>query len=76
MAMKRIVNKARSFEEADEWDIRQQLAMTQEERILAARALPRRAFGDHPKGVRECGVLVLGSKLPLRNAAEGRGEVC
>ena len=51
--MKAIVNKCRSFEEADAWDRRQQLAMTPQERINAARELQRRVFG-RAKDIREC----------------------
>lgn len=54
MAMLRIVHKAKSFAEAEEWDIRQQLAMTPTERILACRELQRRVFGPNAKDVREC----------------------
>jgi hypothetical protein len=54
MVMERAANKATSFNEADDWDIRQQLAMSPRERILAARELQRRFYGPHPKGIREC----------------------
>ena len=54
--MEKVAHKAASFEEADEWDIRQQLAMTPSERLLAARELQRRVYGEHPIGIRECRV--------------------
>ena len=52
--MKAVVNKCHSFRSADEWDRRQQLAMTPQERIHAARELQRRVFGPK-KDIRECG---------------------
>jgi len=51
--MQRVVHKSKSFEEADENDIRQQLAMTSQERVDAARALQRRVFG-RGKDIRAC----------------------
>ena len=51
--MKRVVHKCRSFAEADERDITQQLAMTHQERMDAARALQRRVLGPG-KGIRTC----------------------
>jgi len=51
--MERIVNIAASYEEARDWDIRQQLAMTPQERILAVRAMQKRVYSPHPKDVRE-----------------------
>jgi hypothetical protein len=52
--MERVVHKSRSFEEAAEWDVRQQVAMSPQERIRAARALQRRAYPGRAKDVREC----------------------
>ena len=51
--MERVVHKAASFDEADDWDVRQQLAMSPQERLLAARELQRRFYGPHPIGLRE-----------------------
>ncbi len=51
--MERIVHKSRSFEEAAEWDVEQQVAMTPQERMRAAHELKRRAFPRGWKGVRE-----------------------
>jgi hypothetical protein len=50
--MERVVHKARSFKDADEWDRRQQMAMTPQQRILIARQLQRRVYGQ-VKDVRE-----------------------
>ncbi len=47
------VHIARSFEEADAWDVQQQLAMTPEERQAAARELERRVYGDDCPDTRE-----------------------
>jgi hypothetical protein len=51
--MERIVHISRSFEEAEEWDIRQNFEMTPEERLLAARQLSLRVFGKDQPDVRE-----------------------
>jgi len=51
--MKRVVNKARSFAEADAWDRKQQHRMSAQERIRASRELQRRAFGS-TKDIRAC----------------------
>ena len=50
--MERVVHKSKSFEDAREWDIRQHLAMTPQERILAVRAMQKRAY-PNAKDVRE-----------------------
>ncbi len=42
--MERIVRKSRSFADADAWDIQQQVSMTPQERMRAARALKDRLF--------------------------------
>ncbi len=52
--MKRIVNKSRSFEAAAEWDMRQHLEMTPQQRIDAARELQRRVYKANARDVREC----------------------
>jgi len=52
--MERIVNKARSFKAAADWDIRQNVTMTPQERMKAALELKRRAFPQPWKDVREC----------------------
>ena len=52
--MKRIVFKAKNFQEAAEWDARQYLAMTPGERIRLAHALRQRAYRGKVKDVREC----------------------
>ena len=49
--MERIVHKAKSFKEADEWDRRQQLSMTPQERIRVVRVLQRKTLGP-PKVIR------------------------
>lgn len=51
--MKAVVHKSRSFKDADEWDRRQQIAMTPQERLNVARELQRRVFG-RTKDIREC----------------------
>jgi hypothetical protein len=52
--MERIVHKSRSFEEADRHDIQQQIEMTPQERMQAARALKERAYPVDAPDVREC----------------------
>jgi hypothetical protein len=52
--MERIVHKASSFQEADRWDVEQQVSMSPEERLRAARVLKDRAFPADSKDVRAC----------------------
>lgn len=52
--MERVVHVARSFDEAEDWDVRQQVAMTPQQRMRAARALKDRAYPGRQKDVREC----------------------
>ena len=52
--MDRVVNKAQSFEEAAEWDVRQQVSMSPQARIRASRELRARVYPDPQKDVREC----------------------
>ncbi len=49
----RVVNKAHSFDEAQEWDILQNIRMTPDERRAAAKELKRRAYGETCPDVRE-----------------------
>ena len=51
--MERIVNIAKSFEEAEQWDIEQNLAMTPDERLDAAKELKERVYGKNPPDVRD-----------------------
>ena len=51
--MKMVTHKCHSFKDADAWDRKQQLAMTPQERIHAARELQRRVYGQ-TKDVRAC----------------------
>lgn len=51
--MKRIVHKAKTFEEAEKWDILQQVRMTVKERQAAASALRKRVYGTEAPDVRE-----------------------
>lgn len=51
--MERIVHISRSFEEAEEWDIQQNLSMTPEERLIAGRQLAERVYGKDQPDVRE-----------------------
>ncbi len=53
-SVERIVKKSRSFREADRWDIRQNLALTPEQRIQIAHALRKRAYPGKAKDIREC----------------------
>ena len=50
--MERVVHKASSHEEAHRWDIEQNVSMTPEERLRAARQLKDRAFPLDAKDVR------------------------
>jgi hypothetical protein len=51
--VKRIVNISRNAREAEEWDIRQHISMTPEERQEAARILKERVYGRDCPDVRE-----------------------
>lgn len=51
-AMQRVVHKSASFQEADDWDIRQQLQMTPNQRFRIARVLRRKVFGSSSPDVR------------------------
>ena len=50
--MERIVHKAASHDEARRWDIEQQISMTPEQRLRAARELKDRAYPHDAKDVR------------------------
>ena len=51
--MKKIVNMARGFKEAEAWDIKQQIEMTPDERLHASRILRERVYGKKCMDVRE-----------------------
>ena len=52
MAM--VVNIAKNFAEAEQWDIQQQVNMTPNERMAIAKVLRERVYGLGTKDVREC----------------------
>jgi hypothetical protein len=52
--MQRVAHKSRGFIEADEWDIRQQRAMTPMERMRAGRELKNRLHSKETSDVRLC----------------------
>ncbi|MFN0151648.1 MAG: hypothetical protein ACKVU1_13170 [bacterium] len=52
--MERIVHIAKSFEEAEAWDIEQQVRMTPAERMRVARVLKDRCYPPNSPDVREC----------------------
>lgn len=52
--MDRVVHKAKSFKEADDWDARQYLEMTPAERVEIAIQLKKRAYPGVHKDIREC----------------------
>ena len=52
--MERVINIAKSHEEADQWDIEQHIRMTPDERLRIARILRERVYGKNSKDVREC----------------------
>jgi hypothetical protein len=51
--MERVVHISRSFEEAEQWDIEQNLAMSPDERFSAAKELRERVYGADRPDVRE-----------------------
>ena len=52
--MERVVHKASNHDEAHAWDVEQNVGMTPEERLRAARVLKDRAYPQDSKDVREC----------------------
>jgi len=52
--VKKVVKISKSFKEAEEWDIEQQITMTPQERQRVAKELKRRVYGKNTKDVREC----------------------
>ncbi len=50
--MERTVNKSKSFAAAHEWDIRQHIELTPQERQRIARELKRRLYGASAPDVR------------------------
>lgn len=52
--VERIVHIAKSFEEAEAWDIEQQVRMTPAERMRVARVLKDRCYPPNSPDVREC----------------------
>jgi hypothetical protein len=52
--MERVAHKSRSFEKAARWDVEQQVSMTPNQRLLAAKVLKERVYGKNVKDVREC----------------------
>lgn len=52
--MEKVGKRSRSFEEAEEWDIEQQVSMTPQERMKAAKAIKDRLFPPPQPDVREC----------------------
>ena len=48
MAIERVVSLAGSHQEADETDVKQQVAMTPDERRAIVRELQRRIYGPDP----------------------------
>lgn len=51
--MERVVNKSKNAREAENWDIKQQIAMTPGERQEAVRILKERVYGKDNPDVKE-----------------------
>jgi len=51
--MKRVFHKSKSFKEAEEWDIIQNVQLTPEERQKAAAQLRARVFGRNIRAIRK-----------------------
>jgi len=51
--MERIIVKLKSFKEAEEADILQQLSLTPEERQSIAKTLKLKVYGENPPDIRE-----------------------
>lgn len=52
-SIKRIVQKAKTFKKAEEWDILQQIRMSPEERQAVSFTLRKRVYGSKSPDVRE-----------------------
>jgi len=52
--MERVVHKSKGFQEAEDWDVEQQVAMTPEQRLRAAKELRDRVYPVNAKDVRAC----------------------
>jgi len=50
--MEKVVHVARSFADAERWDIEQQIRLTPEQRQAIAGELRKRVYGPHPPDVR------------------------
>ncbi len=53
LRMKRVYHKAKNHQEAEDWDIFQQINMTHEERQAIAKELRKKAYGRKPIDVRK-----------------------
>lgn len=51
--MKRVFNKAKNKQQAEKWDIQQNICMTPDERLSVASELKRRVYGTNNPDVRE-----------------------
>ncbi len=51
--IKRVINKAENHQEAEKWDIVQQIGMSPEERQKVAKELKKRFFGKRISNVRK-----------------------
>jgi hypothetical protein len=51
--MKRVVNIAKNFKEAEEWDIIQQINLTPKERLRIVKELKNKVFGNKVKDLRK-----------------------
>jgi hypothetical protein len=60
--MERVVHKAKGFKDAEEWDIQQQVAMTPEQRMQAAKEFCDRAYPANTPDIRASGVAIKISK--------------
>jgi hypothetical protein len=49
-----VVNVAKNFADAEQWDIKQQIEMTPNERMAIAKVLKDRVYGLDVRDVREC----------------------
>jgi hypothetical protein len=52
--MERIVKKSKDFNEADDWDVLQQITMTPDQRMKIAKELRDRYYCADSKKVRKC----------------------
>ena len=56
--MKKVVNKTKSFQKADQWDVSQNTALTLKERLRIAEQLKQRVYTGKEPDVRKTSICI------------------